>query len=104
MKKAVLFLVFIFVVTSGFCQKNESFFNQSYGAKLGLNYQMMVGTPWLPEFRSGIVGGFFADLMRGKNGIRIEATIGQAYYKTEHNAAYFPEGHKGFTSAYDTIN
>jgi Outer membrane protein beta-barrel domain len=85
--------------------QDNNFFKNEFGVKVGLNYQMVAGSPWIPKLNSGIIGGLYKDFTRGKEGWRIELFFTEAHYTTVHPAAYYPGYGVGTRPAdWDVIN
>ena len=90
-----IFFTVIVAVFGVFCAQaqviqDNNFFKSEFGVKVGLNYQMVAGSPWKPTLNSGIQGGVYKDFSRGKDGWRIEINFTEAHYVTEHPAGYVP--------------
>ncbi len=70
--------------------QDNNYFKSEFGVKVGLNYQMVAGSPWTPTLNSGIQAGVYKDFSRGKDGWRIELNFTEAHYVTVNSASYVP--------------
>ncbi len=61
------------------------------GAKLGINFQEMVESPFSPSFNPGIVGGGYFRRFWGGSGVRAELLFNTASYTSQNPASYYAQ-------------
>ena len=94
MKKSVFLVALAFGLFASQAKaqviQGNNYYKGDFGVKVGVNYQMMSGSPWVPKLNSGIVGGVYKDMMHGNSGFHIEVNFTEAHYTSVHPASYYP--------------